>query len=128
MSVVTVHSLGYLTTTLQKIAVRFPDVQIIRISHHKEVQVRVSTKNVDTTLQDGETLEKELIEQLRQIYGDGVEVMFHYKLPTVGGDPKDVVPLYISLCVKVVHLLDLIRTIHNNDTLQIDQVYDFWGQ
>ena len=127
LSVLVVPSLGHLTPTLQKIALSCPDIQILRISNHKEVQVRVSTKNVDTTSQDGEKLEKELVEQLNQIYGDGVQVMFHYKLPTVGGAPGDVVPLFMSLCVKVEHLLDLIRALHLNDTLEIDQIYDFWN-
>ena len=127
LSVITVPSLGFLTPTLRKIALSFPDVQILKISDYKEVQVRVSTKNLNINPEQGELIEKELVEQLRLIYGDGVEVMFRYRLPTVGGAPPEVVPLYISLCVKVEHLLDLIRTLQDNENLKIDQIYDFWG-
>ena len=127
LSVLVVPSLGNLTPTLQKIALSCPDVQVLRISSHKEIQVRVSTKNVDTTSQDGQKLEKELIEQLNQIYGDGVQVMFSYKLPTTGGAPGEDIPLFISLCVKVECLLDLIRALHQNETIEIDQIYDFWN-
>ena len=91
--------------------------------------MKVSTKNIDTTKEENcENIEKQLKEQLLRLYGDGVKMMFHYKLPTVGGAPPEICnPLFISLCVKVEHLLDLIRTIHQIDMLKIDQIYDFWG-
>ena len=129
LTVVTVPSLGYLTPILQKIAIGFPDTKLLRISNHKEVQVKVSTKNIDTTKEENcKNIEKQLKEQLLRLYGDGVKMMFHYKLPTVGGAPPEICnPLFISLCVKVEHLLDLIRTIHEIDMLKIDQIYDFWG-
>ena len=128
LSVLVVPSLGYLTPTLQKIALACPDVLIIRISSNKEVQVRVSTKNVDIVSQeDEEKIEKELVEQLNQLFGNGVKVMFHYKLPTVGGAPGEYNTLFISLCVQVEHLLELMRALHQNETIEIDQVYDFWN-
>ena len=123
---VTVHSLGLLTPTLEKIALSFPDTQILRISDHDEVQVRVSIQNVDTTTHKNEKIEKELVEALRQINGDGVEVMFQYSLPTIGKAPPETIPLFISLCVKVEHLLELIRTIQMMEKLELDQIYDFW--
>ena len=129
LTVVTVPSLGYLTPILQKIAIVFPDTKLLRISGYKEVQVKVSTKDIDTNNDENcENIEKQLKEQCLRLYGDGVKVMFHYKLPTVGGAPPEICnPLFISLCVKVEHLLDLIRTIHQIDMLKIDQIYDFWG-
>ena len=129
LTVVAVPSLGCLTPILQKIAIVFPDTKLLRISNHKEVQVKVSTKNIDTTKEENcENVEKQLKEQLLRLYGDGVKVMFHFQLPTVGGSPPEICnPLFISLCVKVEHLLDLIRTIHQIDMLKIDQIYDFWG-
>ena len=123
----TVHSLRLFTPTLQKIALSFPDAQILRISDHAEVQVRVSTKNVDTTSHNTEKIEKEFIEALKQIHGDGVQVMFQCSLPTIGKAPPETVPLFISLCVKVEHLLGLIRTIQVIENLELDQIYDFWA-
>ena len=128
LTVVTVPSLGYLTPILQKIAIGFPDTKLLRISGYKEVQVKVSTKDIDTNNDENcENIEKQLKEQCLRLYGDGVKVMFHYKLPTVGGAPPEICPLFISLCVRVEHLLDLIRTIHQIDMLKINQIYDFWG-
>merc|ERR1711971_287471 len=45
LTVVTVPGLGNLTTVLQKIAIVFTDTKLLRISGHKELQVKVSTKN-----------------------------------------------------------------------------------
>ena len=124
---VTVHSLGSFTPTLRKIALSFADAQILRISDYADVQVRVSIKNVDKTSHNAEKIEKELVEALRQIHGDGVQVMFQCSLPTVGKAPPEMVPLLISLCVKVEHLLGLIRTIQVIENLELDQIYDFWA-
>jgi hypothetical protein len=123
---VTIPSLGYMSPALEKIASRFPDVTLLRISNHDEIQVRIAVYgNTDID-------RKELVYNIRHgLQTPKVEYMFQYMLPTLGKQPKiensGGLPLYVVLALRPPYLLEFIREIGQIENVSLDQIYDFWA-
>ena len=116
-----VPSLGKFTQALVDIAHNGGESQVLAISSHTEIQMRVSVE----TRQQGElTKVRLLLEEM-----EGVSVLFDYNLPVTGtaGDRRS----EICLCVQVSHLLQVIRQMEvqviGQHHPQIEQIYDFWN-
>ena len=123
---ITVPSLGYMSPILERIASNFPDVTLLRISNHDEVQVRVALygkEDVDR---------QELVYRIRHgLQTPKVQYMFEYMLPTLGKAPQvensGGLPLYVVLAIRPPYLLQFIREIEQMEHASLDQIYDFWA-
>merc|ERR1719427_1006096 len=119
LSVLKVPSLCKFTGAIQNLALKCPDVRVLTVSDHTEIQMKVSV-----------TTDKELWQKMkvRLEHLNGVTVKFDYVLPTVGKDPDHNMPHYVALGVDVAHLLAAIREIVKlkDAGVEIDQIYDFW--
>ena len=115
-----------MSPALEKIASRFPDVTLLRISNHDEIQVRIAVYgNTDID-------RKELVYKIRHgLQTPKVEYMFEYMLPTLGKQPKiensGGLPLYVVLALRPPYLLQFIREIGQMENVSLDQIYDFWA-
>ena len=111
-----IPSLGNFTDAILTIAQETQNNKLLTISSHTEVQMKVSIprENADKL--------KLALDQER-----GVNIMFDYKLPDTGTEEDNI--LHLCLCVKVVHLLDVIRKIgiDRESVYKIEQIYDYWG-
>ena len=89
-----------------------PSVRVIRISEHREVQVRVMVRHGDASL----------LAQVRAL--EGATVLFDFHMATDG--TPHVPEVSVALCVQVSALLDLVRSVDALDGVRLEQVYDFW--
>lgn len=90
---------------------KFNDVEVLRISHQAQVQVRVAMRQPEPQLA-----------ALRA--KGGVQVLFDYAFPADGSDQAP--PRLAALCVDVPFLLGVIRFCRQHE-VEVLQVYDFWG-
>ena len=123
---ITVPSLGYMSPILERIASNFPDVTLLRISNHDEVQVRVALYGKE------EVDRQELVYNIRHgLQTPKVQYMFEYMLPTLGKAPQvensGGLPLYVVLAIRPPYLLQFIREIEQMEHASLDQIYDFWA-
>lgn len=118
--VLKVPSLGKFTDILITLALDCEDTRILTVSHHTEVQVKLSI----TTDREEYGKMKARVEHI-----PGVAFKFDYTLPTVGKDPDYNMPHFIALGVAVPQLLPAVRELVKLEQagVQIDQIYDFWN-
>ena len=118
--VLKVPSLGKFTDIIINLALDCEDTRILTVSHHTEVQVKLSI----TTVREEYERMKVRVEHI-----PGVDVKFDYTLPTVGRDPDYSMPHFLALGVAVPQLLAAVRELVKMEQagVQIDQIYDFWN-
>ena len=118
--VLKVPSFEKFTDIIVNLALDCEDNRILTVSHHTEVQVKLSI----TTVREEYGKLKVRVEHI-----PGVSFKFDYTLPTVGKDPDYNMPHFMALGVAVPQLLPAVRELVKLEPagVQIDQIYDFWN-